>query len=162
MYLLIFSFVLEIPSVEEQSSQFEDVMKQLEDTKTLLMNSKAMYEDTKDQLEDTKAQVEDCKDEISKLEKKLVNIEYAKNPCKNCKGLTVCLDGQVLLNKPGHGTMIRAVRDTFYIIKNAKVKVVADDFGTVDTARWGSPVVNWNTLGARLCDDFTGFVYKCK
>ena len=160
MYLLIFSFFLEIQSVEEQISQLKDVMKQLEDTKTLLMNSKAMYEDTKDQLEDTKAQVEDCKDEISKLEKKLVNIEYAKNPCKNCKGLTVCLDGQVLLNKPGHGTMIRAVRDTFY--KNNQVKVVADDFGTVDTVRWDRTVVKWNKSGSRYCDYFTGFVYKCK
>ena len=169
MYLLIFSFVLEIPSDEEQSSQFEDVVKQLEDTKTLLTNTKAIntkqilkLEDTKVQLEDTKAQLEDCKDEISKLEKKLVNIEYAKNPCKNCKGLTVCLDGQVLLNKPGHGTMIRAVRDTFYIIKNAKVKVVADDFGTVDTVRWDRTVVKWNKSGSRYCDYFTGFVYKCK
>ncbi|XP_023334356.1 uncharacterized protein LOC111705890 [Eurytemora carolleeae] len=51
----------EIPSVEEQSSQFEDAMKQLEDTKTLLTNTKAMYEDTKVQLEDTKVQLEDTK-----------------------------------------------------------------------------------------------------
>ena len=169
MYLLIFSFVLEIPSDEEQSSQFEDVMKQLEDTKTLLTNTKAIntkqilkLEDTKVQLEDTKAQLEDCKDEISKLEKKLVNIEYAKNPCKNCKGPTVCLDGQVLFNAPVHGTMIRAVKDTFYRSRNVKVKVVADDFGIVDNVFYGSPVVKWNTCGNSFCDDFTGFVYKCK
>ena len=167
MYLLIFSFFLEIPSVEEQNSQFEDVMKQLEDTKTLLTNTKAIntkqilkLEDTKVQLEDTKAQLEDCKDEISKLEKK--NIEYAKNPCKNCKGLTVCLDGQVLRNTPGHGTMIRAVKDTFGWYEKKKVKVVADNFGIVNTVNYGLPVVKWNTLGSRYCDDFTDFVYKCK
>jgi len=85
-----------------------------------------------------------------------------QDPCKNCKGPTVCLDGQVLLNTPGHGTMIRAVKDTSYIIKNTEVKVVADDFGTVDTVRWDSPVVKWNTLGNYFCDDFTEFVYKCK
>ena len=187
MYLLMFSFFLEIQSVEEQRSQFEDVMKQLEDTETLLTNSKALYEDTKVQLEDTKvqledtkvqfedtkvqledtkAQLEDCKDEISKLEKKLVNIEYAKNPCKNCKGPTVCLDGQVLCGTPVHGTMIRAVKDTIFTLKknnkNTEVKLVADDFGTVDTVRWGRTVVKWNTLGNYLWNDFTGFVYKCK
>ena len=91
-----------------------------------------------------------------------MNIEYAKNPCKNCKGLTVCLDGQVLLNTPVHGTMIRAVKDTSCMFNYQEVKVVADDFGTVDTVNWGIPVVKWNTSGSSSCDDFTEFVYKCK
>ena len=189
-YLLIFSFFLEIQSVEEQRSQFEDVKKQFEDvkkqledvkkqyedtklqlddtklqsknTKTLLEESNAMYEDTKVQLKDTKTQLEDSKAEISELEKKLAEI-YAKDPCKNCKGPTVCLDGQFLHNTPEHGTMIRAVRDTSYINKNGtQVKVGADDFGTVDTVQWGRPGVKWNTRGNCLCDDFTVFVYKCK
>ena len=179
-YLLIFSFFLEIQSVEEQSSQFEDIKKQfddvkkqsedtklqLEDTKLQLEDNKLQLEDTKIQFEDSKTQLENSKAEISELEKKLAKmvkmVEYCKDPCKNCKGPTVCLDGQVLLNTPGHGTMIRAVKDTSYIIKNTEVKVVADDFGTVDTVRWDSPVVKWNTLGNYFCDDFTEFVYKCK
>ena len=176
-YLLIFSFFLEIQSVEEQSSQFEDIKKQfddvkkqsedtkiqLEDTKLQLEDNKLQLEDTKIQFEDSKTQLENSKAEISELEKKLAKmVEYCKDPCKNCKGPTVCLDGQVLLNTPGHGTMIRAVKDTSYIIKNTEVKVVADDFGTVDTVNWGSTVVKWNTLGNYFCDDFTEFVYKCK
>ena len=190
-YLLIFSFFLEIQSVEEQRSQFEDVKKQFEDvkkqledvkkqfedtklqlddtklqsknTKTLLEESNAMYEDTKVQLKDTKTQLEDSKAEISELEKKLAKmVEYAKDPCKNCEGPTVCLDGQFIRITPEHGTMIRAVKDTSSIYKNTVKKVVADDFGTVDTKKWVSPVVRWNTLGNRYCDDFTLFVYKCK
>ena len=194
-YLLIFSFFLEIQSVEEQRSQFEDVKKQFEDvkkqledvkkqledtklqlddtklqsknTKTLLEESNAMYEDTKVQLKDSKTQLEDSKAEISELEKKLAKmVEYAKDPCKNCKGPTVCLDGQFLHNTPEHGTMIRAVKDTsyfyFYMRKNTEVKVGADDFGTVDTVKWKSPFVKWNTLGNYACEDFTKFVYKCK
>ena len=204
-YLLIFSFFLEIQSVEEQSSQFEDIKKQfddvkkqsedtklqLEDTKIKLEVAKLQLEDTKLQLEDTKiqlevtklqlednklqlednkiqfedskTQLENSKAEISELEKKLAKmVEYSKDPCKNCKGPTVCLDGQVLRNTPGHGTMIRAVKDTFCRFKNDQVKVVSDDFGTVDTVNWDSTVVKWNTLGNYFCDDFTEFVYKCK
>ena len=190
-YLLIFSFFLEIQSVEEQRSQFEDVKKQFEDvkkqledvkkqfedtklqlddtklqsknTKTLLEESNAMYEDTKVQLKDTKTQLEDSKAEISELEKKLAKmVEYAKDPCKNCKGPTVCLDGQYLRNTPEHGTMIRAVKDTSYMFDKIQIKVVADDFGTVDTVQYGRPFVKWNTEGNCYCDDFTVFVYKCK
>ena len=137
----------------------------LEDTKTMLENVKDMYEDTKVQLKDTKTQLEDSKAEISELEKKLAEI-YAKDPCKNCKGPTVCLDGQYLRNTPEHGTMIRAVKDTSYYNKNAEVnyqvKAGADDFGTVDTVQWGRPVVKWNTRGNYYCADFTKYVYKCK
>ena len=159
-YLLIFSFFLEIQSVEEQRSQFEDVKKQLEDTKLQL-------DDKEIQLEDTKTLLDNSKAEISELEKKLVKmVEYSKDPCKNCKGPTVCLDGQFLHNTPEHGTMIRAVKDTsyfyFYMRKNTEVKVGADDFGTVDTVQYGRPFVKWNTEGNCYCDDFTVFVYKCK
>ena len=196
-YLLIFSFFLEIQSVEEQSSQFEDVKKQLEDVKKQFEDVKKQLEDTKLQLEDTKLKLEDnklklddkkilfedtklqlddkeiqfektktllenSKAEISVLGKKLAEI-YSKDPCKNCKGPTVCLDGQFLRNTPGHGTMIRAVKDTSYFNKNGtQVKVGADDFGTVDTVKLGRPLVQWNTKGNLYCDDFTGFVYKCK
>ena len=206
-YLLIFSFFLEIQSVEEQSSQFEDIKKQfddvkkqsedtklqLEDTKIKLEDAKLQLEDTKLQLEDTKIQLEDTKlqlednklqlednkiqfedsktqlenskAEISELEKKLAKmVEYSKDPCKNCKGPTVCLDGQVLRNTPVHGTMIRAVRDSSHYFRNitVKVKVVADDFGTVDTYSSAIPVVKWNKSGSIYCNDFTRFVYKCK
>ena len=186
-YLLIFSFFLEIQSVEEQSSQFEDIKKQFddvkkqsedtklqledtkkqsEDTKLQLEDTKLQLEDTKLQLEDTKLQLEDTKIQLvdTELEKKLAKmVEYSKDPCKNCKGPTVCLDGQVLRGTPGYGTMIRAVEDTFGWFKNnTEVKVVADDFGTVGTVNWGSPVVKWNKSGSSFCDNFTGFVYKCK
>ena len=163
-YLLIFSFFLEIQSVEEQSSQFEDVKKQFEDTKLQLEDTKLQLDDKEIQLEDTKTLLENSKAEIiSELEKKLVKmVEYSKDPCKNCKGPTVCLDGQYLRNTPGHGTMIRAVKDTSYMFDKTQVKVGADDFGTVDTVQWGRPGVRWNTLGNHLCDDFTKFVYKCK
>ena len=199
-YLLIFSFFLEIQSVEEQSSQFEDIKKQfddvkkqsedtklqledtkkqsednklqledtklqLEDTKLQLEDTKLQLEDTKLQLEDTKLQLEDTKIQLvdTELEKKLAKmVEYSKDPCKNCKGPTVCLDGQVLRGTPVHGTMIRAVKDTFCRFKNNQVKVVPDDFGTVDTVRWDRTVVKWKTSGNCSCDDFTGFVYKCK
>ena len=168
-YLLIFSFFLEIQSVEEQSSQFEDVKKQLDDTKlqskntkTQLEESNAMYEDTKVQLKDTKTQLEDFKAEISKLGKKLAEM-YSKDPCKNCKGPTVCLDGQYLRNTPELGTMIRAVKDTSYINRyGTQVKVGSDGFGTVDTVQYGRLFVKWNTSEPKYCDDFTVFVYKCK
>ena len=179
-YLLIFSFFLEIQSVEEQRSQFEDIKKQfddvkkqsedtkiqLEDTKLQLEDNKLQLDDTKIQFEDSKTQLENSKAEISELEKKLAKmvkmVEYCKDPCKNCKGPTVCLDGQVPLNTPVDGTMIRGVTKTFGWFKNNQVKVVADDFGTVDTVRWDSPVVKWNTLGICCCNNFTGFVFKCK
>ena len=171
-YLLIFSFFLEIQSVEEQSSQFEDIKKQFddvkkqsEDTKLQLEDNKLQLEDTKIQFEDSKTQLENSKAEISELEKKLAKmVEYCKDPCKNCKGPTVCLDGQVLHGTPGYGTMIRPDEDTSYMFNEDEVNVDADDFGTVGTLRWGAggPVVNWNKLGSRICDDFTGFVYKCK
>ena len=180
-YLLIFSFFLEIQSVEEQSSQFEDIKKQfddvkkqsedtklqLEDTKLQLEDNKLQLEDTKIQFEDSKTQLENSKAEISELEKKLAKmvkmVEYCKDPCKNCKGPTVCLDGQVLRGAPGYGTMIRAVEDTIGFFKNNnEVKVVADDFGTVYIDKLGIPVVKWNKSGSRYFDDFTEFVYKCK
>ena len=188
-YLLIFSFFLEIQSVEEQSSQFEDVKKQLEDVKKQFEDTKLQLEDNKlklddkeirledtklklddkeIQLEDTKTLLENSKAEISELEKKLAKmVEYSKDPCKNCKGPTVCLDGQYLRNTPEHGTMIRAVKDTSYMFNigpglHVQYKVFADDFGTVYTKKWVSPFVKWNTLGNVYCDDFTKFVYKCK
>ena len=143
--------------------EMKEIKAQLEVTKTLAEDFKAMYEDTKVQLKDTKTQLEDSKAEISELEKKLAKmVEYAKDPCKNCKGPTVCLDGQYLRNTPEHGTMIRAVKDTSYWRNYSQVKVVADDFGTVDFEGFYSPGVKWNTSGNCLCDDFTVFVYKCK
>ena len=157
-YLLVFLFFLEIQSV-----QLEDTKLQSEDTKLQLEDTKLQLEDTKIQFEDSKTQLENTKAEISELEKKLAKmVEYCKDPCKNCKGPTVCLDGQVLLNTPVHGTMIRAVKDTSYIINNTEVKVVADDFGTVDTVNWDRTGVKWNKSGSSYCDDFTEFVYKCK
>ena len=149
---------LEVAKFEDVKKQFEDVMKQLEDTKLQL-------DDKEIQLEDTKTLLENSKAEISEFEKKLAEM-YSKDPCKNCKGPTVCLDGQFIRNTPEHGTMIRAVKDTSYIYKNAEVnyqvKAGADDFGTVDTVQWGRPVVKWNTRGNYYCADFTKYVYKCK
>ena len=127
--------------------EMKEIKAQLEVAKTLAEDFKAMYVDTKVQLKDTKTQLKDSKAEISELEKKLAKmVEYAKDPCKNCKGPTVCLDGKYLGNTPEHGTMIRA----------------SNDFGTVDTVQYGRPGVKWNTLGNRACEDFTKFVYKCK
>ena len=150
--------------LKDNMIEMKEIKAQLEVTKTLAEDFKAMYEDTKVQLKDTKTQLEDSKAEISELEKKLAKmVEYAKDPCKNCKGPTVCLDGQFLRNTPEHGTMIRAVKDTSYYNKNGKkVKVNVGDFGTVDTVKWDRPFVQWNTLGYRPCNDFTVFVYKCK
>ncbi|XP_023334358.1 uncharacterized protein LOC111705891 [Eurytemora carolleeae] len=151
---------------EDTKLQLEDTKIQLEDTKLQLEDNKLQLDDTKIQFEDSKAQLENSKAEISELEKKLAKmvkmVEYCKDPCKNCKGPTVCLDGQVVLNTPGHGTMIRAVEDTSFIMKNAKVYVVAGDFGTVDTVHDDCPVVKWNKSGSRYCDYFGLFVYKCK
>ena len=160
-YLLIFSFFLEIQGVQEQRSQLEDVKKQLEDTKLQLEDTKLQSDDKEIQLEDTKTLLENSKAEISEFEKKLAEM-YSKDPCKNCKGPTVCLDCQYLRNTPEHGTMIRAVKDTSYIINGTQVKVGADDIGTVYTGKWHRPVVKWNKSGAVYCEDFTKFVYKCK
>ena len=143
---------------------------QLEDMKTMLENVKAMYEDTKVQIENNKSKLDDTntllkdsKAEISKLSKKFADMEYAKDPCKNCKGPTFCLNGQVVGNKPENGTRITALKDTNCMFKGqSQVKVLADEFGTVDIYYYHYVGVNWNTLGVKFCDDFTSFVYKCK
>ena len=176
---------LEIQHSEDQRIQFEDVKKQLEDsmanyedtklqledTKTMLEDSKANYEDTKLQLEDTKTMLEDSKTEISKFEKKLAEIvEYTKNPCKNCNGPTFCLDGNVVDCKPGDGTKIMALKDTYSNDEYGQHKVFADDIGTVDISEYDPfydhpfnlPYVTWSKSGAEYCKDFSRFVYKCK
>ena len=169
---------LEIQHSEDQRIQFEDVKKQLED-------SKANYEDTKLQLEDTKTMLEDSKTEISKFEKKLAEIvEYTKNPCKNCNGPTFCLDGNVVDCKPGNGTKIMALKDTysndeygqhevcgfdiigiigigiFILVWSAKSVIGTTSTFYVTLRRYY--YVSWSKSGAQYCKDLSRFVYKCK
>ena len=150
--------------LKDTKIQLEETKIQLEDTKIQLEDAKIQLKDTKVQLEDNKTMLEYSNTKISKLEEKLVDIELTQALCKNCNGLTFCLNGQVVRNTPGHRTKIRAIKNVIYKDRTGRqVQVPANDTGVVGVNRnptYG-PVVRWNKSGAQYCHDFTGFVYCC-
>ena len=145
------------------SKELEEIKIQFVDMKNQSKNAKAEISKLGDVLEKVVLEVAG----INANSRKLVElVQYATNPCTNCKGPTSCLDGQVVGSIPGTGTIITAPKHIKYKdYRGGLVQVSANDTGVVDNGNPNydyRPIVMWNKLGFRYCDDFTGFVYNCK
>ena len=98
---------------------------------------------------------------INANSRKLVDlVQYATNPCKNCKGPTFFLDGQIVRNTYTRDWN-QDQRTEEYWIKDyygVQVKVLSGNTGEKGD---GYPTrVIWKHAGCQYCNDLTGFVYN--
>ena len=153
--------------LKESKIQSKETNIKLEESKIKIEETKSQLDESLIQLEDTKIQLEYFKTKSYKLDKKLADIyEYTKDPCKNCNGSTICLDGQAVRNTPGKGTKIKALKDiTFRLPSGSQFRIPANGILEVDIVldRYPpfGPLIKWDMIGQRYSHT-TGFVYDCK
>ena len=155
--------------IQRAEDQRDQISKELGDIKIQFVDMKIKLKDSMAEISKLGKVLEKVEDlvkknnmEVNANSRKLVElVQYATNPCTNCKGPTLCLDGQVVHITPRQGTKIRAPKDICSNDEYGQRKVFADDIGTVNTG-YKLPYVFWSKSGAQYCKDLSRFVYKCK